>query len=393
LTSPSSASAPALRLLHVIAGVHPDHGGAAYSAPSLSAALARAGADVALYHVGEAPGAGPRPHRQVGFAQSWARTPVLSAFRLSQPLEAALLRNARGVDVIHNHGLWLAPNLAAQRAARRAGAAYVCSPRGMLSPEALAFSRLRKQAVWRLWQRSGLAGAACLHATSEAEWADLRALGLRAPVAVAPNGVEVPPAAPPGPPRAERTLLSLGRVHPKKDLVSLLRAWARLEARHANWRLRIVGPAERGHDAELRALIAQLRLERATIEGAVHGEAKLALYRASDLFVLPTLSENFGLTVAEALAAGVPVVSTRGAPWSGLETHRCGWWVDRGPDALAAALDEAMASPAAALREMGERGRRWVSRDFGWERIAEDMIAVYLWLSRGAARPAIVHVD
>ena len=389
----AAAAASPLRLLQVVAGLHPDHGGTSYSVPGLGAALSRAGAEVALYHVGDPIAGEPGPHRQVGFPQSWPHAPLLSALRLSRPLSDALTRDARGVDVIHNHGLWLAPNLAAQQAARRAGAAYVCSPRGMLSPEAWSFSRGRKQAVWSLWQRDGLRRAACLHATSEAEWADIRALGLRAPVAVAPNGIDVPPAAPPGPPRSDRTLLSLGRIHPKKDLASLLHAWARLEAGRPDWRLRIVGPAERGHDAELRALAAELRLQRVTIEGAIHGEAKLAAYRAADLFVVPTRSENFGLTVAEALAAGVPVVCTRGAPWAGLEAHDCGWWVDRGPDALAAALEAAMATPPAALQAMGERGRGWMARDFGWDRVASDMMQVYLWLSRGARRPDIVHVD
>jgi glycosyltransferase involved in cell wall biosynthesis len=386
-----------LNVLQVVAGLHPDHGGTSYSVPSLSAALARAGASVALYHVADAAGGprdtGPRPHRQVGFAQSWAGTPGLGDFRLSRTLAAALAREAGHFDIVHNHGLWLAPNLAAQRAARRGGARFVCSPRGMLSPEALAFSRWRKRSVWTLWQRAGLNRAACLHATSEAEYADIRALGLRAPVAVVPNGVDVPPAVDRPAPDGERTLLSLGRVHPKKGLDTLLRAWAKLEGAHACWRLRIVGPAERNHDMELRALAESLRLERVTIEGAVHGEAKLALYRAADLFVVPTRSENFGLTVAEALAVGSPVVCSKGAPWAGLETHGCGWWVERDPDSLARALGRAMATPTTELRVMGERGRQWMARDYAWSRVAADMLRVYAWLAAGRDRPGFVRID
>ena len=137
---------------------------------------------------------------------------------------------------------------------------------------------------------------------------------------------------------ADRVVLSLGRIHPKKGLDRLVRAWAKVEAAHPDWRLRIVGPAELGHDAELRALAASLNLSRVSIEPAIYGEEKYTAFREADIFVLPTLNENFAMTVAESLAAGTPVISTKGAPWAGLEVERCGWWIDHGIEPLAAAL-------------------------------------------------------
>lgn len=323
--------------------------------------------------------------------QDFARTPVLGAMCLSGELERALRRGS--ADILHGHGLWLAPNLYPSSAARGGRAWVVISPRGMLSAEALAFSPLRKRVFWRLFQARALAEAACLHATSEAELGDIRTAGLPNPVAVIPNGVELPPPAGDRDREGPRTILSLGRVHPKKNLDVLLRAWAGVEAEYPDWRLRIVGPAELGHDQELKALSASLNLRRVAIEGPAFGPDRLAAYRDADLFVLPTRSENFAMTVAEALAAGVPVISTKGAPWAGLEAEGCGWWIDHGPDPLAAALRIALALPTDSLRAMGDRGRAWMARDFSWDRVAGDMLAVYAWLAQGAAQPATVRLD
>src|SRR5262249_54829327 len=149
---------------------------------------------------------------------------------------------------------------------------------------------------------------------------------------------------------------SLGRIHPKKGLDRLLHAWAKVEAAHPEWRLRIIGPDEIGHSAELAALAAELRIRRVSIEGSVAGDAKTAAYREADLFVISTLNENFAVTVAEALAAGTPVIATKGAPWPGLVHEGCGWWIDHGVEPLAAVLSKAMAMSRDALLEMGAKG-------------------------------------
>lgn len=129
------------------------------------------------------------------------------------------------------------------------------------------------------------------------------------------------------------------------------------------------------------------------MEGPIPGDAKTTAYREADLFVLPTLNENFALTVAEALAAGTPVISTKGAPWSGLQREGCGWWIDHGVEPLAAAMAHAMALPRETLKTMGNKGRAWMARDFSWDRIARDMLDVYLWLARGGEPPLTIRFD
>jgi glycosyltransferase involved in cell wall biosynthesis len=157
--------------------------------------------------------------------------------------------------------------------------------------------------------------------------------------------------------------------------------------------VRIVGPSEGGHDEELKRLAVALGLERLIIEGPVYGEDKFAVFRDADVFALPTLNENFGIAVAEALAAEVPVIATKGAPWSGLEPEHCGWWIDHGVEALARALVMAMETDPAELASMGRRGRAWMERDFSWHRVANELSAVYAWLRNDGPMPSTVLLD
>ena len=390
-TSPNS--------VHVIAGLDPAHGGPSYTVPRLCAALAEAGAEVTLLsvalqgkHGSDNFTAGYYDRR---FSWDFVRVPVLRGLRYSSGLVHALREAAPQTELIHNHGLWLLPNVQAGWTSAKFNKPLLIAPRGMLGPAALTFSRTKKRAFWRFLQGHVVREAACLHATSEQEYQEIRAFGLRNPVAIISNGIDLPAASDPivagG---AERTVLSLGRIHPKKGLDCLVRAWARLEAEHPEWRLRIIGPSELGHDEELRALAATLCLRRVAIEGPVYGDAKLAVMRAADIFVLPSLNENFAITVAEALAAGTPVMATKGSPWGGLETERCGWWVEQGVEPLATALTKCMLMTRTALKAMGAKGQVWMMREFSWNRVARDMLHVYRWLlGYSEQAPAAVRFD
>jgi glycosyltransferase involved in cell wall biosynthesis len=328
------------------------------------------------------------------FAPDWAGIPLVRKLRYSSGLTRALREVAPKVDVIHNHGLWLMPNVEAGRVALLAGKPFIVAPRGMLSSAALAFSPLKKRVVWALLQGDVVRRASCIHATSEQEHNEIRDFGLQNPVAIIPNGIDIPELdhCLTNATDASRVVLSLGRIHPKKGLDRLVRAWAMVEATHPDWRLRIIGPDELGHAQELAALAANLKTQRVSIEGPVAGDAKTAAYREAELFVLPTLNENFAITVAEALAAGTPVIATRGAPWRGLAREGCGWWIENGVEPLAATLERAMDMRRETLQGMGAKGRAWMGRDFSWDRIARDMLDVYRWLALRGQPPGTVRL-
>ncbi len=388
---------------HIVASIADEATGPAYSVTRLAEAICRQGVRSRVLSVATDHEVGrPLPTGQkasgceaAAFVQNFATVPVLRRLALSRALNAAINRSAAEGAVLHSHGLWLMPNVYPGWAARRYGVPLVVAPRGMLGAAALAFSRRKKQAFWALLQRSALAYATCYHATSEQEVEDIRAYGLKAPVAVVPNGIDIPPE----PPRptdggaTHRTVLHLGRIHPKKGIDRLLHAWQRVAGNHSDWRLRIVGPSELGHVQQLEALARELGLSNVGFDGPLFGAEKLAAYREAELFVLPTLHENFGMVVAESLAAGTPVICTKGAPWGGLDTHGCGWWIDHGAEPLAAALDNAMRHDREVLAAFGARGRDWMARHYSWAGTAADMLDVYNWCNGNGDRPSTIVVD
>jgi len=378
-----------MKLVHVVPHIDQEAAGPSYSVPRLCQSLAACGNQVELTCLaarGEIAGVALDLHAQ------W---PVLGRFAISSSLAIALWRKAATVDIVHNHSLWSMVNVAAGWVVPGRGAKLVTSPRGTLSNWALSRSRGVKRLVWPL-QRRALAKAHLLHATSEVEYNEIRSQGFMAPVAVIPNGIDMSPL-PVLPPRAadnkSRTLLFLSRIHPIKGLDRLLQAWVQVQANHPDWRLVIAGRGDAAHVEQVKSLAAKLCALRVEFPGPLYGTAKSQAYWDADLFVLPTHSENFGMVVAEALAHGCPTIVSTGAPWPGLQTESCGWWVANDVDTLAATLFDAMQLPVEELAAMGLRGRAWMERDYGWAAIGKKMDAAYRWLLSGGEPPACVKVN
>lgn len=382
-----------MRVIHVIAGIEPGDGGPSYSVPRLSSALHGQGIASEVLSPGFEGSAKDEYGATVRyFPHMLRRVPILRRLYCSPLLRDALCRED-AIDLIHSHGLWCLPNLYADWAATRRGTPTVISTRGMLSAAALSISRVPKAALYLLGQRRALLNVTCLHATSEAEREDIRRFGLTQPIAVIPNGIDIPEATAAvedALKRQNRYALFLGRIHPIKSLDTLIQAWAGAGDVTSKWRLKIVGPADANYKKTLQRLIAELALQNVDLQGEIYGTEKEALFQGADLFIMPSRTENFGIAIAESLAHGVPAISTKGAPWSGLRARRCGWWVDFGVPSLSAAVRDALSLSAEERHEMGVRGRKWMEGEFAWSRIAGEMIEVYGWLRDGGARPAVV---
>jgi glycosyltransferase involved in cell wall biosynthesis len=300
--------------------------------------------------------------------------------------------------LIHDHGIWGSTNVAAWWAARSRRAPYVLSPRGMLEPWALEFKARKKKLAWLLYQQRIVESAAAVVATSEQECENVKRLFPKLPVAIIPNGVDLPAPSDLRPagtsPAQRRTALFMSRIHPKKNLRGLLDAWRTLPpALLEEWRLVIAGPDEAGHGEEVAALVQALGLH-GTVEliGAVGEDRKASVYQSADFFVLPSFSENFGVVVAEALAYGLPVITTTGTPWQELPRRGCGWWVGPDSESLAGALVQAMKHTPEERRTMGAVGSRYVQESFSWDGIGASTLALYQWvLSPGSTKPDFVH--
>lgn len=318
--------------------------------------------------------------------------------KLGQPGRQALHRAFARYhpQILHNNGIWHPMNHWATRVADRHGIPIVIQPRGMLEPWALGWHAGKKRCALALYQQRDLASATLLVATAEQEAENLRRFGLRQPIAVIPNGVDRKAGKGPSDRQCSSNqskcrALFLSRVHPKKGLLILLRAWA--AAQPTSWILSIAGPDEDGHLSEVVALAETLGIrEQVEYLGEFDDQAKWDIYRSADLFVLPTFSENFGVVVAEALSQGVPVITTTGTPWKDLATHGCGWWVEPMEAELRAALTEAFMLPPGRLVEMGERGRDYAQR-YDWSVIAEEMMDAYQWVLGQGPLPETVVLD
>lgn len=377
-------------VVHTIARIALADGGPARTVAALCRSLAEEGARVELV-TGDADFDPGVPVCITGVVRRWGRA------QPRRPTFVQLLQDRlaeTGARAIHDHGIWLSCNHAVANVAARTGVARIVSTRGMLSEWSLAYRGWKKRTAWWAYQRRDLQSADALHATSELEAEEIRAAGLGVPIAVVPNGVDLPPL--PGPRAAEtgrpRRFLFLSRIHPKKGLEALVEAWGL--ARPAGWELVIAGPDERGHRAEVERRARALGPGPAIrFRDPVPDGEKWDLYGTADVFVLPTSSENFGVVVAEALASAVPVITTRAAPWAALSECGCGWWTELGVEPLAAAIREAAGMGDDERREMGARGRRLVEERFGWPAIGRRMLSVYRWLAGEAAEPECVRSD
>lgn len=356
--------------------------GPAYSVPCLVSALAEHGLNTSL-HVLE----------PVNLRREWtfrtytypARSFPLRKLGRSPEMLAGLSGMADRNDIIHDHGLWMMPNIYAAVAARRTGARLVISPRGMMSEWSWNHSRLKKMVSGCLGQYRALKECAMWHATSREEYEDIRRLGYRQPVALIANGVDI----------CEREtnllrknqLLFLSRLHPKKGVDILLRCWSRLCREFPQWQLLIAGPDNHAYADSLKEMAGRLECTNCVFTGEVVGRAKDLLYDESAIFVLPTHSENFGLVIAEALAHGTPVITTTGTPWRSLPGHHCGECIELGEDTLTDALRNLMQATPEVRESMGRNGQELMRREYGWNGLGEKMMEAYAWLRIGSGTP------
>jgi glycosyltransferase involved in cell wall biosynthesis len=384
-------------VIHTIAGMHARSGGPSRAVAGMCDSLAsQQGLSVTLM----APAAADEKDVEsasvrVSRVATDSTGAVISNTGLSFRRTLRAKVNSARPSIIHNHGLWTPVNYWACNTAFEFGIPLVIQPHGMLAPWALQHKSLKKRIAMNMFQRRQLDGSVVLIATSEVEYQNIRRLGINVPVAIVPNGVDltdrdVPAGKSSQAAGTDGTVLFLSRVHPVKGLLNLVQAWA--QSFHGDWKLVIAGPDEGGHLASVLSLVRRLGLQDSVrYVGEVNGDEKGALYRSADIFVLPTFTENFGLVIAEALAYGVPVITTRGAPWSDLERFGCGWWVDIGVDPLSVALKAAMATTGEERRAMGAKGRGYVSR-FALANVARQMVEVYRWVLGHAPLPAHVHL-
>ena len=300
------------------------------------------------------------------------------------------------INLFHGHALWEMPVHQMAKIARKKKTPYIITPRGMLEPWALSQGKLKKQLALKLFQYKDLEKASCLHATAPMEVESIRSLGLRNPVAMIPNGINLEEFSSEMPNKAThpKRILFLSRIHKKKGIENLIEAWQQLEPNvKQDWVIDIYGNGDETYINNLKTIIKKAQLEdQIHIKAPVYGIVKAKLFRSASIFVLPTFSENFGVVVAEALASFTPVITTKGAPWEELETNNCGHWIDIGIESLSKSLTNLMTQSPEVLLEMGVNGRRLIEQKYSMQAVAKQMLTLYDWILNGSEKPDFIDI-
>jgi glycosyltransferase involved in cell wall biosynthesis len=294
-----------------------------------------------------------------------ARSQILYAPRLalqstSPRLLSLLRREALRADVLALNMTFSFPTFPVVTAARLLQKPLVWAPRGAVL--ALAKRPPAKKRAWLEAMRRALPQDTRAHCTSPAEAAAVERWFPGLSTFVVPNGVDIPNTVARHEVADALHIVTVGRLNPIKGLDRLLDALAGLTFA---WRCTIAGDGESSYREELQRRAASLGIAtRVQFTGHLEAADRDALLASADVYVCASHTENFGQSIAEALAIGLPVIASRGTPWSDLETHHCGAWVPNTPGALRDALSKTAGSDRAA---MGARGRAWMSEAFSWE--------------------------
>ena len=266
-------------------------------------------------------------------------------------------------------------------------------PRGMLEPWSMSHKKWKKKLGWWLYQRKDVQKAACVYATAMMEAEHVTELGITTCKAVIPNGIETD--AYPCKTSFDvvrKQVLFLGRIHVKKGIEILFDAWKRVYPEYPEWQLLVVGngEAEYKHSLENKAEILGLK-DCIKILPPMFGAAKTKIYHESAIFCLPSYSENFGMTIAESMSCGTPVITTTNCPWEILDESKIGWCVDLSVDNIERALREAMTMTPTDLYEMGQQASKLINENYDYRVVTRNTLRLYKWLLNSGEKPEFIY--
>lgn len=386
-----------MKVSHFFLSLNPKYGGPTASVPIQCRGLAKAGLDTTLYIYSES-----RTYEK-GLLEDGVHVieydkPTNFFKKKFHIALKNLLKQADDADIYHYHGVWLPCDHWVASAARRKGKKYVFNPRGDLETYRINYNKwkkFKKKLIWHIYGKRDVQNASCIIATSRQELEAIRQLGITAPIAIIPNGIEMNnfPQKIVREKQEKKIVLFLSRVNPIKGVELLIEAWGKIaEDTKMGWELHIAGnsdPIDYVHKLEKQ--ISALKLsETVKMLGPITGDAKMRKYMNSDLFILPTFNENFGNVIAEAMMCECPAITTKNAPWEVLVEDKCGWWIDLSVENLVTTLSEAMSLTDVQRIELGKKSRQCIINHFSSESVAKKTKAVYEWLLGQEEKPEFV---
>lgn len=298
----------------------------------------------------------------------------------------------RKFDILHIQGLWGASTYYTARYARKYNKPYILSPRGTLYPQALALHKWKKQLAMVTMMNDSLTHANCIHATCVEERDYYWELGFKNPVAILPNAFDLSKVdSKPKENQDKFRVGYLGRLHPRKHVERLIYAFADLRDELKDAELLIIGSDIPEYENFLKSETERLNLKNVKFTGFLTGEDKDNAIRSLSVMVLPSDFENFGNVVPDALARGVPVVCSKGAPWQSLVSNKCGWWIENSQEEINRTILEVKSKSSDELLKMGANGIHFVENELSYEVLGKKIKSLYEWIIDGGKVPDFVY--
>jgi glycosyltransferase involved in cell wall biosynthesis len=356
-------------VLHIVPNGDLASGGLAYASIRLAHEQAREGVDVYVIEVDSS------KHRKSSW---WCDKVIYLNFKKDQSIIKKFANLWKFIAnrhiVMHFHGVWYPQYISYFFLAFITNSPIIISPHGNLEPSALRQKFLKKYLARKLYFNRIVSHARVLWACSEKERSNLQREFHKVDVDIVPIGVDVPQIFLSG--RIGRSnenykkILVVSRLNPGKGLLNLVHAWKLIQ--DENWHIIIAGPDENNFQRKLEDEVKKLNLTRFfTFTGYVDAVQRDALYRQADIFILPSLSENFGIVVAEAMSYGIPVITTNETPWASVGLERGCLCVGTSPENLSCALMHIISLPEDVRLKIGTAGRLFITNNFSWDKIAE----------------------
>lgn len=311
-------------------------------------------------------------------------------------------------DVVHAQGIWMYFSHANSRYHTKTGTPYIITPHGMLDPWQLKqsfYKNLTKKIVLKLYESKHLKHASCIQALSYSELEAVRSFGLNNPVAIIPNGIELPALVSRDsesvkPPyrweiiQGRKTLLFLGRIHYKKGLDNLLRAWSLTFPEKHDWQLVIAG--ETTDKVYMRSLIEsteRLGVEKTVLfVGGQFGQDKESCFINADAFILPSFSEGLPVAVLEAWAYKLPVLMTSFCNLPEGFDRKAALNIEPDPESIASGIQNLIALSIDQRHQLGTNGYNLVKEKFTWESVAHSTHQMYTWITGNSEKPDFIHL-
>lgn len=290
--------------------------------------------------------------------------------------------------IFHSHNVWMINSIYPAFFK----STFVFSPHGALTEYSMSIGSRFKSIYWACVQKPALKRVNCFFATAYSEYRDIRRLGFNQPVAIVPVGMDPSIINVPSELKNKR-FVYLGRVHQEKNVIDLVVAWSNISSVLNDWELCIVGPIFEDYMINVNKIIEENAIDRIKFLGPMFGDEKLRFLAESRVFVMPSISENFCIAIAESLSVGTPVICTKGAPWSDIESYECGWWIDFGVEALAKAMVNASSADVDEIEKFSQNAKKLINNKYSWDYVANCMSSTYNWLVLGGETPECVLID